>query len=111
MKKDGNIVRYTRSEIEAMEDKTRPDAPPGPSLGADFWADAKLVYPKPPKRQLTLRLDAEVVDWFKAQGRGYQSLMNEVLKSYVEAAQPTRPGVAEEAAPSVTPPPGRAPRR
>jgi len=37
------------------------------------------------KRQITLRLDPDVVDYFKKQGRGYQSMINAVLRKYVEA--------------------------
>lgn len=37
------------------------------------------------KVQLTLRLDADVLDWFKAQGKGYQTRINRVLKAYKEA--------------------------
>jgi len=36
------------------------------------------------KRQLTLRLDDDVVEWFKQQGRGYQTQMNALLRAYVE---------------------------
>jgi len=36
------------------------------------------------KRQITIRLDAEVLDWFRASGAGYQSRMNAVLKAYVQ---------------------------
>lgn len=38
----------------------------------------------PTKRQLTLRLDPDVVDWFKSQGTGYQSRMNDALRTYIE---------------------------
>ncbi len=38
-----------------------------------------------PKQQLTVRFDADVVEWFKAQGAGYQTRMNAVLRSFVEA--------------------------
>jgi uncharacterized protein (DUF4415 family) len=65
--------------------KTRKDAPEGPSLGKDFWKDAKVVYPENPKEQVTVRLDAEILEWFKAHGRGYQTRMNAVLRSYYEA--------------------------
>jgi len=37
------------------------------------------------KQQLTLRLDQEIVDWFKAHGPGYQTRMNAVPRSYVDA--------------------------
>ena len=71
----------------AKTGKTLPDAPAGPDLGADFWQDARVVYPQTPKKQLTMRLDADMVSWFKAQGKGYQTRMNAVLRSYFEAAQ------------------------
>lgn len=45
--------------------------------------------PVPRKEQLTLRLDADVLAWFRAQGRGYQSRMNAVLKAYKEAHEPS----------------------
>jgi uncharacterized protein (DUF4415 family) len=37
------------------------------------------------KGQITLRLDADVLDWFRAQGRGYQTQINALLRAYVEA--------------------------
>jgi uncharacterized protein (DUF4415 family) len=54
----------------------------------DFWRDAKRVrledlMPKA-KRQVTLRLDQEVLEWFKSKGPGYQTRMNAVLKAYKE---------------------------
>jgi uncharacterized protein (DUF4415 family) len=54
-----------------------------PELDRDFWDNAKLVQPKT-KQAISIRLDSDVLDWFKNQGKGYQSLMNSVLKSYVE---------------------------
>ncbi len=48
------------------------------------WKDAKRgVFYKPIKQQLTLRLDADVVDWFKRQGAGYQSRINAALRAHV----------------------------
>lgn len=44
------------------------------------WEDTIAVGLPEPKRQMTLRLDAEVVEWFTAQGKGYQTLMNAVLR-------------------------------
>ncbi len=72
-------------EILKAKDKTRRDAPEGPSLGADFWKQANVVYPEGPKKQITVRLDADMVEWFRNQGRGYQTRMNAVLRSYYEA--------------------------
>lgn len=47
----------------------------------------KGLRPVPPKEQVTLRVDAEVLAWFRGQGKGYQSRMNAVLKAYKEAHQ------------------------
>jgi uncharacterized protein (DUF4415 family) len=54
-----------------------------PELDQNFWDNAKLVQPRT-KQSISIRLDSDVLDWFKSQGKGYQSLMNSVLKSYVE---------------------------
>ena len=54
------------------------------------WSDARrgLLY-RPVKRQITLRLDADVVAWFRANtpnGRGYQTEMNRVLREHAARA-------------------------
>ncbi|MEZ2301553.1 MAG: BrnA antitoxin family protein [Microcoleus sp.] len=54
-----------------------------PELDESFWETAKLVKPLT-KQAISLRVDRDVLDWFKSQGKGYQSLMNAVLRSYVE---------------------------
>lgn len=65
-----------------------PDSRP---LDADFFAAARRVdlgelLPRP-KAQITIRVDREVLDWFKAQGPGYQTRMNVVLKAFKQARQ------------------------
>lgn len=79
-----NISKLSIDEVMKAEDRTRLDAPEGPSLGPDFWKKAKVIYPEGPKKQITVRLDADMVEWFKKQGRGYQTRMNAVLRSYYE---------------------------
>ncbi|MEG3881530.1 BrnA antitoxin family protein [Microcoleus sp. herbarium7] len=54
-----------------------------PELDASFWEKAKLVKPIT-KQPISLRVDSDVLKWFKSQKKGYQSLMNAVLRSYVE---------------------------
>jgi uncharacterized protein (DUF4415 family) len=44
-----------------------------------------VVYPDGPKEAVKVRYDRDVLEWFKAQGRGYQTRMNAVLRSYYEA--------------------------
>ncbi len=55
-----------------------------PELDEDFFKKARVVVP-PGKNQLTLRLDADVLEWMKAQGKGYQSRINAILRAYYEA--------------------------
>lgn len=53
------------------------------------WTGAKRgKFHRPVKRQITLRLDADLVDFFEAQGKGYQTRINEALREWVEAHQP-----------------------
>lgn len=61
----------------------RADADAQPT-DAEFWRSATLVMPER-KLAVSLRLDRDVVAWFKAQGRGYQSRINAVLRSYMRA--------------------------
>ena len=56
-----------------------PDAVP---IGVD-WSDAVLVVP-PRKKAISIRVDDDVLDYFKRQGAGYQRRMNAVLRSYME---------------------------
>ena len=39
----------------------------------------------PGKKQIAIRIDTDVLDWMKAQGKGYQSRINAILRSYYEA--------------------------
>jgi uncharacterized protein (DUF4415 family) len=48
----------------------------------------KGLKPVPKKSLLSLRVDEDVVAWFRAQGPGYQSRMNALLRAYMEAHRP-----------------------
>ena len=50
------------------------------------WSAVEVVVPEP-KRLISLRLDADVVDFFRRQGKGYQTRMNAVLRAYKEAQE------------------------
>ena len=100
MRKSKGISRYTAEEIEAMRrrgldrtDASKVDAMTNAELearvqaddeGGFDWSAAKVGFPAP-KQQLTVRLDKDVIDWFRSQGRGYQTRMNAVLRSFVDA--------------------------
>ncbi|MFZ0496747.1 MAG: BrnA antitoxin family protein [Methylocella sp.] len=49
----------------------------------DWYKSAEAVMPTP-KKLLSLRLDSDVVDWFKSQGPGYQTRINAVLRAFVQ---------------------------
>lgn len=53
-----------------------------PPLDASFFSEA-IIWPGP-KKQVTLRLDPDVLSFFRKQGKGYQSTINAVLRRYVE---------------------------
>ncbi|MEI7609042.1 MAG: BrnA antitoxin family protein [Rhodospirillaceae bacterium] len=69
----------TDTEIEAA---VASDADAAPILDTS-WYDRALVVRRS-KQLISLRLDAEILDYFRASGRNYQSRMNAVLRSYVE---------------------------
>ena len=52
------------------------------------WTGARRgLFYRPIKKQLTLRLDADVVAWFKRKGGGYQTRINRALREYAGKAQ------------------------
>jgi uncharacterized protein (DUF4415 family) len=94
-----NIARVTRDETRQLKDETDyvrldamtdddiaravaedPDAPP---LEID-WDKARLVIP-PGKEIVTMRVDSDVLEWFRGRGKGYQTRINQVLRTFYEA--------------------------
>lgn len=55
-----------------------------PPLDSHFFKRATLKMPEP-KPVITIRLDPDILNWFKRHGKGYQTRINAVLKMYVEA--------------------------
>ena len=96
-------MRYTAEELDEMirrgESKTdwaKVDAMTEEELEASIAADpddvheeldwSKAIKGLPPfKKHINIRIDEDVLDWFKATGRGYQTRMNNVLRAYVES--------------------------
>ena len=60
-----------------------------PPLDKSFYTKATEAWP-PAKHQLTIRLDADVLKWLKAQGRGYQTRINRILRAAMESQSPPR---------------------
>ena len=70
--------------IDAMRDEDI-DLSDSPELGPDFFANA-ILWPGP-KKQITLRIDPDVLKFFRKHGRGYQTTINAVLRKYMEAQE------------------------
>jgi uncharacterized protein (DUF4415 family) len=96
-KKSESIVTYTADELRAMRNHNAgrsdfakaathpvPDgSDPDDAMEEIDWATTELPMPRR-KTHASLRLDADMLDWFKAQGRGYQTKINAVLRSYFQ---------------------------
>jgi uncharacterized protein (DUF4415 family) len=74
----------TEEEIEqnALDD---PDNPPI----TDF--SRAVILPRPKKESIHLRVDADVLDWFRANGHGYQTYINSVLRVWYELKSKQKP--------------------
>ena len=53
-------------------------------LDEKFFKDTEISL-RPPKKSLTLRLDADVLEWFRKKGEGYQTRINAILRTYMKA--------------------------
>ena len=58
-----------------------------PPLDKTFLKRATVLWP-PVKKQLTIRIDADILAWLRAQGKGYQTRINRILRVLMES-QPT----------------------
>ena len=102
MSKKEHIVRYTDKELQtkqklgedksdwqqaaAMTDREIEEAVANDEEEAEMhvdWSNIPIEMPRP-KAVLNMRIDCEVLEFFRSQGRGYQTKINAVLRSYVE---------------------------
>lgn len=87
---ESNIKRYSLEEIRRMKSGTDWDYLreqgdyEGPQEFEVDWSKARIVTPDP-KQAISLRIDPDVLEFFKSEGRGYQTRMNAVLRAYMEA--------------------------
>jgi len=89
--KPGNTRNTSRTDWERLKkmrdrDIDHSDVPP---LDASFFKNAIIRLPER-KRPVALRLDPDILDWFKRQGKGYQTRINAVLRLYMEARAGSR---------------------
>lgn len=88
---DTDLTPEERAELESLAalsddevERRAADDPDALPASPDWLAEGELVEPKVP---VHIRLDREVVDYFKAGGKGYQSRINAVLRHYVRAQE------------------------
>lgn len=77
------LTKKRRAKLKALA--TRPDSEIDtsdiPEMTEEQWKNARRGhFYRPRKRQITARVDADVLDWLKAQGKGYQSRINAILR-------------------------------
>jgi len=75
------------ARVDAMKDKEI-DLSDTPEVSPEMFARAIVrrgLKPVPRKAQLTLRMDSDVLEWFRKQGQGYQTKINALLRAYMDA--------------------------
>ncbi len=75
------LSRLSDADIRAGID----DDPDARATDENFWKDARVVLPKP-KRLVTLRLDADLLEWLRRES-GYQTRINAILRAYMDATR------------------------
>ena len=73
--------------LDALQDEDI-DLSDAPEITPEMFAKAVVrrgLKPPPTKQQITIRLDDDVLKWFRAQGDGYQTRINSLLRAYMEA--------------------------
>lgn len=89
--KENHMKGKTASDWERIDAMTEGDIDTTdiPPLGDNFFRNAKLQLPEG-KTSVTIRLDSEVVKWLKSSGRGYQTKINSILRTYMNAIREHR---------------------
>jgi uncharacterized protein (DUF4415 family) len=86
-------ARLGRLSDAKIRKAVRADREAAPIASAEWFRLARLVEPKP-KKAVSIRLDEDILRWFRRQGRGYQTRMNAVLRAYVEGVSSGRRDVS-----------------
>jgi uncharacterized protein (DUF4415 family) len=81
-----STTKESRTDWQRLESTAdgKIDTSDVPELDEDFFREAKVRMPKG-KQLVSLRIDSDILDWFKRQGKGYQTRINAILRAYVRA--------------------------
>lgn len=90
---DSGRVIASQTDLERVDalDDSQINYDDIPDLGPEFWAQAQVI-DHGRKKPITIRVDQDVLDWFKSRGGRYQVLMNRVLRQYMEITQKRNSG-------------------
>ena len=81
-------TRRQAEELRRLRDQSDSEIDTGDIPEVTDWSDAQRSrFYRPVKKQITLRLDADVLAWFRAQGDRYQTRINEALREYIKNHQ------------------------
>lgn len=82
------MKKSTKTDLDKLKNKpdSMLDYSDIPETDASFWNEAEVVYPAK-KVPVSIRLDEDIVEWFKGFGKGYQTKINTVLKSYMQSVK------------------------
>jgi uncharacterized protein (DUF4415 family) len=84
MKGKTDWARVDALTDEDIERAVAEDPDAAPFWTDEDWKNARVIFPQG-KEPVTLRLDRDILAWFKQRGRGYQTRINAVLRAFVEA--------------------------
>ena len=74
------ISDETRQAYEER-DKSLDHDPDAPAMPPEFWENAQIGrFYRPIKKQITVRVDAEILEWLKSKGEGHLTRINEILR-------------------------------
>jgi len=88
MNENKKSIKSDLARLDGMMDSDI-DYSDTPPLGDEFFEKLNLAWP-PAKKQLTIRLDDDVLIWLKKQGKGYQTRINYILRRVMEKSPVTR---------------------
>ena len=71
------VEATSQSEVERLADKDEGRLAPD-------WESTVMVGLPPTKQDIHIRLDGDILDWFRERGRGYQTRINAVLRAFVQ---------------------------
>jgi uncharacterized protein (DUF4415 family) len=89
-----DVPRKIKSDLDKLRKLTDEEIEASIANDPDWsddwnWSDAVLVIP-PKKKAISIRVDEDVLDYFKKQGAGYQRRINAVLRSYMQQKRKKR---------------------